>query len=116
MPHSLKPKTSKDQTAQAVAPAAHCSASLEQRLTTVLVAAEGDDLIAVVETIIKQRDTAQDLLDWAESLLCNALPMSHCTQDEWDSALKKWRDLKHGEPSGPNVADQATASERRPLT
>jgi hypothetical protein len=87
------------------------SASLKQKLTSVLIAAEGDDLIAVVETIIKQRDDARDLLDWAESLLCNALPMSHCTQDEWDSALKKWRDLKHGAPSEPNVKEQTTPNE-----
>ena len=44
-----------------------------------------------------------DLLDWAESLLCNAVPMSHCTQEEWDAAVKKWRDEKHGVTSTPNA-------------
>jgi hypothetical protein len=37
----------------------------------------------------------QGLLDWAESLICNGVPMSHCTQDEWDDAVNKWRDDKH---------------------
>lgn len=46
--------------------------------------------------------TAQDqtahrsLLDLAEGLICNAVPMAHCTQDEWDTAVKNWRDEKHG--------------------
>ena len=35
------------------------------------------------------------LLDWAETLLCNAVPMSHCTQKDWDAALADWRDRKH---------------------
>ena len=46
-----------------------------------------------------------DLLDWAESLLCNAVPMSHCTQEDWDAAVKKWRDEKHGVAKSAN--DQA---------
>ena len=37
----------------------------------------------------------QKTLDWAESLLCNAKPPSHCTQDEWDELVHKWRDQKH---------------------
>lgn len=42
------------------------------------------------------------LLDWAETLLCNAAPMPHCTQAEWDAILRKWRDQKHGVVSTPN--------------
>ena len=42
-----------------------------------------------------------DLLDWAESLLCNAMPMSHCTQEDWDSIIKKWRDRKNSKPAPP---------------
>lgn len=44
-----------------------------------------------------------DLLDWAETLLCNSLPMSHCSQEEWDRIIKSWRDQKHGVASAPNV-------------
>lgn len=36
------------------------------------------------------------LLDWAESILCNAKPMDHCSQEEWDGIIKSWRDQKHG--------------------
>ena len=52
----------------------------------------------------------RDLLDWAESLICNAIPMAHCTQEEWDAAVNKWRDQKHGVPE--NDKDQATANEK----
>lgn len=48
-----------------------------------------------------------DLLDWAETLLCNSLPMSHCSQEEWDRLIKAWRDEKHG-VSAPNAPDQRT--------
>jgi|GEM_PF-7073316 len=40
-------------------------------------------------------ETAAHLLDWAESLICNALPMSHCSQDDWDGLVKKWREAKN---------------------
>jgi len=46
-------------------------------------------------------DEKADLLDWAETLLCNSLPMSHCTQEEWNRIIKSWRDQKHG-ASAPN--------------
>jgi hypothetical protein len=49
-----------------------------------------------------------DLLDWAESLLCNAVPMSHCTQEDWDAAVKKWRDEKHGVAKSANDPSSAT--------
>jgi hypothetical protein len=38
---------------------------------------------------------ARALLDWAETLICNATPMSHCTQEEWDEGVTRWRDQKH---------------------
>ena len=44
----------------------------------------------------------ESLLDWAETLLCNAVPMSHCTQADWDARVTKWRDEKHGVPSTAN--------------
>ena len=51
------------------------------------------------------RKAIHDLLDWAESLLCNAVPMPHCTQDEWDKAVGDWRDGKHSMfPDGPERA------------
>jgi len=48
------------------------------------------------------RDEKADLLDWAETLLCNAVPMAHCTQAEWDATVRRWRDEKHG-VSTPNA-------------
>ena len=50
----------------------------------------------------------EELLDWAETLLCNAVPMPHCTQDEWDATVKRWRDEKHG-VSTPNEKDERRA-------
>lgn len=41
---------------------------------------------------IKERE----LLDWAETLLCNAECPKHCKPDEWREILKRWRDEKHG--------------------
>lgn len=35
------------------------------------------------------------LLDSAETLLCNAFPMAHCTQGEWDELITNWRNQKH---------------------
>lgn len=37
----------------------------------------------------------KDLADWAESLLCNALPENHCSPEEWNVLVKRWRDEKH---------------------
>jgi len=39
--------------------------------------------------------TARETLDWAEAILCNAQPIGHCTQQEWDKIVHKWRDQKH---------------------
>lgn len=36
-----------------------------------------------------------DLLDWAETLLCNAQCPTHSTPDEWKNVVKLWRDEKH---------------------
>jgi hypothetical protein len=50
-------------------------------------------------------NATHDLLDWAESIICNAIPMSHCTQEEWDNIVLKWRDKKHAlYPDGPKRA------------
>lgn len=38
----------------------------------------------------------KELADYAEAIICNALPMSHTSQPEWDRIVTKWRDLKHG--------------------
>lgn len=47
---------------------------------------------------------AKDLLDHAESLICNANPLAHCSQLEWDEAVKRWRDDKHNLfPDGVNA-------------
>ena len=49
------------------------------------------------------RDEKADLLDWAETLLCNAVPMAHCTQADWDDKVRRWRDEKHGVSTPNNV-------------
>ena len=38
---------------------------------------------------------ASELLDWAESIICNAKPEEYFTQTDWDNAIRKWRDEKH---------------------
>jgi hypothetical protein len=37
----------------------------------------------------------RELVEWAETLLCNARPREHCSQAEWDALIVKWRDQKH---------------------
>ena len=58
------------------------------------------------------RDEKADLLDWAETLLCNALPMPHCTQADWDIAVSRWRDEKHG-VSTPNAGHEARRQQKQ---
>ena len=36
------------------------------------------------------------VLDWAETLLCNAVPPAHCSREEWRKLLAEWRAAKHG--------------------
>lgn len=40
-------------------------------------------------------DEHKELCDWAESIICNAYPMDHCTQEEWNELVRSWRDKKH---------------------
>lgn len=42
-----------------------------------------------------QLKECKSMLDWTETLLCNVVPMPHCSQAEWDALLRKWRDQKH---------------------
>jgi hypothetical protein len=37
----------------------------------------------------------RELLDWAETIICNALPMPHCSPEEWARVVTNWRDAKH---------------------
>lgn len=37
-----------------------------------------------------------ELVNMAETMLCNSRPMSHCSPAEWDRLVKRWRDAKHG--------------------
>lgn len=83
-----------------------------------------------------QRPSADDelyhklvgLIEWAETLLCNAECPKHCKPDEWTSILKRWRDDWHDSHKGwtrtPNtelsgggpLSNETTAAEsRRPL-
>ena len=60
---------------------------------------DADDMLGACLLRIK---SLEELTDWAETLLCNAAPMAHCTQTEWDATVKRWRDEKHG-VSTPNA-------------
>lgn len=42
-----------------------------------------------------QRAKREDLLDWAETLLCNVEPPAHTKPEEWRAVLRTWRDQKH---------------------
>ena len=44
----------------------------------------------------KEHIAERELLDWAETLLCNAECPKHCTPEYWLDRLKCWRDQKHG--------------------
>lgn len=35
------------------------------------------------------------MLDWAETIICNAAPMPHCTQEQWNNTVLNWRDQKN---------------------
>ncbi len=54
------------------------------------------ELEANTSKLREQLEQQSKTLDWAETLLCNVVPMPHCTQEEWDATLRKWRDEKHG--------------------
>ena len=43
----------------------------------------------------RENAALKDCLDWAETILCNSLPMQHSTLDEWNEIINKWRDSKH---------------------
>lgn len=60
--------------------------------------------------------SAKDLLDWAEAIICNGVPMGHCKQDEWDRYVTDWRDAKHaafpdGKPAPASVVEKGTEGE-----
>jgi len=61
---------------------------------------DADDMLGAC---VQRITSLEELTDWAETLLCNALPMPHCTQAEWDATVKRWQDEKHG-VSTPNSA------------
>ena len=42
------------------------------------------------------------LVEWAETLLCNAECPKHCEPDEWCAILKRWRDEMHDSHKSPN--------------
>lgn len=43
----------------------------------------------------RQPDPVRDLVDWAETILCNVQPMAHCTQADFDALVQHWRERKH---------------------
>lgn len=59
---------------------------------------------------------ANNLLDWAESILCNSKPMSHYSEEEWDATIKKWRDQRHGLISAAREGQPASQPAEIPWT
>jgi len=47
------------------------------------------------EELERENAALRDSIDHAETLLCNSVPMLHCSQSEWDDVIRKWRDQKH---------------------
>ena len=61
---------------------------------SVMADAQGDADV-MLGACIQRLESLEELLDWAETLLCNVVPMAHCPQDEWNATLKRWRDELH---------------------
>jgi hypothetical protein len=57
--------------------------------------AQGDADV-MLSACVQRIKSLEELTDWAETLLCNAMPMQHCMQTEWDATVKRWRDEKYG--------------------
>ena len=56
---------------------------------------EMEELLQKVQRLERENAALKDCLDWAETILCNSLPMQHSTLDEWNEIINKWRDSKH---------------------
>lgn len=68
---------------------------------------EMEELLQKVQQLEIKNAALKDCLDWAETILCNSLPMQHSTLDEWNEIINKWRDSKH-------AIDAARANEDKP--
>ena len=53
--------------------------------------------ISFARQLERENAAMRALADHAETLLCNSLPMAHCSQSDWDEVIRRWRDQKHGE-------------------
>lgn len=51
----------------------------------------------------------RSLLEWAETLLCNAACPPHSTGKEWSEIIHKWRDAKHGLPASKTTTARVRA-------
>jgi len=60
-----------------------------------------DDLVELSEKLEREVARLRELLEWAETLLCNAEPPKHSDYAEWMGLVHKWRDQKHGLASAP---------------
>jgi hypothetical protein len=54
-----------------------------------------EELESYIRRLECRNAALKDCLDWAETILCNSLPMQHSTLDEWNEIINKWRDSKH---------------------
>jgi len=53
------------------------------------------DADTMLGACVQRIKSLEELVDWAETILCNVLPMPHCTQTELDAVVSRWRDEKH---------------------
>jgi hypothetical protein len=51
---------------------------------------------------------ALSLMDWTETLLCNAEHPKHCTAEEWNKLVHEWRELR---PRLPNLQAEGRGSD-----
>lgn len=71
--------------------------------------AQGDADV-MLGACVQRIKSLEKLADWAETILCNVLPMPHCTQTELDAVVKRWRDEKHGVNTIDNVPPTPVSS------
>lgn len=62
---------------------------------TLAMARKNVSLAAEFTTRAREHIAERELLDWAETLLCNAECPKHCKLEEWRDILKRWLDKKH---------------------
>jgi hypothetical protein len=78
-----------------------------QNLTPELAANAGPDCAPA--TGYAPSPDERSLLEWAETLLCNAACPPHASEKEWSEIIHKWRDAKHTLPAGETTTARVRA-------